>query len=104
MRRNRTFDLVNLNGVWQHLGPTQRVEAMRNIAALTAPGGRMIVSVRHGPGAPDRPCFQAPAETTIECAAAHGFALDFEEDRESIQPANRAAGVTWTWLAFSRAI
>jgi hypothetical protein len=33
-----------------------------------------------------------------------GAAADLIARYEAIQPANRAAGVTWTWLAFSRAI
>ncbi len=102
--RGLRFDLVNVNGVWQHLDAGQRHTAMPVLRALVAPEGRLVVSVRHGPGAPSRPCFQAPAQDTIDCAVDNGFALDYAEERESIHPANRAAGVTWTWLVFSPAI
>ena len=101
MARNETFDLVLLHGVWQHIDAPQRRAAMRNIRELTAPSGLLVFSVRHGPGAPGRPCFEASAEETIDLGLANGFQLMLSERRESVQPENRAAGVEWTWLAFS---
>lgn len=44
-----SFDLVWLSGVWQHVHPDDRPRAMRKLATLLRPGGRMVVTLRHGP-------------------------------------------------------
>ncbi len=99
--RGEEFDLLVVNGVWQHLKDEQRRTSTRNLRLLSARDGLMIISLRHGPGAPTRPCFEVSSQDTIEFAASEGFQLIYIEERESIQPQNRAAGVTWTWLVFS---
>jgi SAM-dependent methyltransferase len=98
-RRSR-FDRVLLSAVWQHLNDDARGIAMRSLADLTAPGGMLIMSLRHGPGAPSRPVYEARPAETIETALRAGFVLIRELQGESIQAANRAAGIRWTWLAF----
>jgi len=47
-----SFDLVWLSGVWMHMPPDERPRAMRKLATLLRPGGRMVLTLRHGP-APD---------------------------------------------------
>ncbi len=101
LARGEVFHLVTLSGVWQHLDTEARRVAMGTLRALTAPDGKVILSVRHGPGAPSRPCFETTTEDTIHLASDNGFRLLHRENRESIQPQNRAAGVHWTWLAFT---
>jgi hypothetical protein len=96
------FDLVLLSGVWQHLEPPERPLALRNLRAVAAPDGCLILSIRHGPGAPGRACFEADADETIAEAEAIGLRLLLRRNAPSIQPANRAAGITWTWLGFGR--
>ncbi len=99
--RGERFDLVLLTAVWQHLAAHEQRQAISPLAALVAPGGRLILSIRHGPGAPTRPCFPADPDAVIADAAAAGLRLAFRQETESVQPSNRAYGVTWTWLAFS---
>jgi len=94
------FDLLLLCAVWQHLGEEAQGPAMRRLAALTAPGGRIIMSLRHGPGAADRPVFPVRPDRTIDDARASGLQLLRRRRSESVQAENRAAGVYWTWLAF----
>jgi SAM-dependent methyltransferase len=101
LQNGDTFDVVLVSGVWQHLDTQQRRVAMPNLAALVAPGGLVIMSLRHGPGAPERPCFPIPVDATIELAVTNGLELVFRQSTQSIQVQNRAAGVTWTWLVFS---
>ena len=101
LERRQTFDFAQLSAVWQHLDDQQRQLAMPNLRAVTAPGGRLLLSVRHGPGAPGRPCFLASAEDAIELAHANGFRLVFRRSAASVQTINREAGVSWTWLAFA---
>jgi SAM-dependent methyltransferase len=100
--RGETFDHVHLSGVWQHLNPELRVRAMPVLADLTTPGGSVLMSLRHGPGAPSRPCFDCRPEEAIELAGKAGLLLLARRAAESIQPKNRAAGVHWTWLAFAK--
>lgn len=69
------FDLVLLGGAWQHLAALDQTIAMPNLAAMTAPGGRLIMSLRHGPGAGDRRVFPIDPNATVACAKACGLRL-----------------------------
>jgi SAM-dependent methyltransferase len=101
MKRGEKFDFVMLSGVWQHLDADERQEAMPNLRNLTRLNGLLIMSLRHGPGAPSRPCFEANPEQVIRLATEFGFRLVYRHRADSIQASNLAAGVAWTWLAFA---
>lgn len=101
LRNERPFDLLLLNGVWQHLDEAERRMAIRALAAVTAAGGLVILSLRHGVGAPNRPVHQVQPEETIALATEAGFRLLRKQRAESMQAQNRAAGVYWTWLALT---
>ncbi len=94
------FDFVLLSAVWQHVETLDRAAAMGSLAGLMAPGAMLIMSVRHGPGAPDRPVYASSDTETQDLASQYGLALTFIRRTESIQAANRAAGVAWSWMAF----
>jgi SAM-dependent methyltransferase len=96
------FDLILLNGVWQHLPPALHAEGIAALSDLLARGGRLIQSIRHGPGAANRPCYPAVVEDLCAMAEARGLRLRRRRAAASIQQANRDAGITWTWLAFER--
>jgi SAM-dependent methyltransferase len=100
--RGETFDLILLSAVWMHLDAAQRERAMPNVAALTADGGVVILSLRHGPVPPGRRMFEVSADETVGLARAEGLRPRLQEERGSIQAANRLAGVTWTLLAFEK--
>ena len=100
LERGETFDAVMVNAVWQHMDDEQRRIALPNMKKLTARNGHLIISVRNGPGVPTRPCFATRAEDTITLARTAGLNLVFSKTTNSVQTENRAAGVTWTWLAF----
>ena len=102
LRRSEAFDLVLASGVWQHIDDGERRVGMGNISRLTAPRGRLVLSLRHGPGAPARPCYPSSVRDTVGLAETHGLHLVFSEEQEAVQPQNRSAGVTWNWLVFSR--
>ncbi|WP_457492383.1 class I SAM-dependent methyltransferase [Tardiphaga sp. P5_C7] len=96
------FDLVVLSAVWQHLDDAQRIVAMRSLAELTLPGGLVIISLRHGPGAPERPVYPVVPEETISQALAEGFTMLRCVNAASAQTSNRRNGVSWTWLALAK--
>jgi SAM-dependent methyltransferase len=96
-----SFDLVLLSAVWQHVDLPDRQLAMDSLRSLMAPDGTLIMSVRHGPGAPGRPVYEAADAETEALADGCGLKLVFRRQTESIQAANKAAGVTWSWMAFA---
>lgn len=98
LRRAERFELILLHGVWHHLDATERQHGMRVIRRLTAPGGLVVLALRHGQGPPDRPCFEVSAPQTVALAGEAGLQLLHAEARASIQRQNRAWGVTWTWM------
>lgn len=98
----RAFDAVLLVAVWQHLPFASREAAMARLATMTASGSVVLMSLRHGPGAPDRPVYPCDPGETVGQAARLGMTVLHREDAPSLQQGNRAMGVTWTWLAFRR--
>jgi 2-polyprenyl-3-methyl-5-hydroxy-6-metoxy-1,4-benzoquinol methylase len=98
--RNQQFDLIMLSAVWMHLDEAERQQGMPRLASLLGLDGVMMLSLRHGPVPAGRRMFQVPAGQTIELAAAAGLEPVLQVQTPSIQPGNRAAGVTWTRLAF----
>ena len=99
---DRRFDLVMLTAVWMHLDADERRLALPNVAALVAPRGLLVMTLRHGPVPSGRIMFAVSAEETIALAAAHGLGVSLNVHAESGQVANRDAGVSWTQLAFRR--
>lgn len=101
-RLSGTFDRLLLSGVWQHLDEAARTIAMPRLAALLAPLGMLIMSLRHGPGAPSRPVWPIDVERTIALAERAGLRLVHRAEAASVQAGNRAAGVTWTWVCLEK--
>jgi len=100
---NPSFDAILLTAVWMHLDEADRDEGMAHLAALLAPDGVLLMSLRHGPLPQGRRMFEVSGAETIERARRQGLACVLDLETESSQAVNRAAGVTWTRLAFRRA-
>jgi SAM-dependent methyltransferase len=100
--RGGTFDLILCIAVWQHLPADQHELALAALSTLAAPGGRVILSIRHGPGAPNRACFAADTDRLVGTAKGNGLDLLARRRAGSVQPRNQRAGVTWDWLCFDR--
>jgi SAM-dependent methyltransferase len=60
-----TFELALLSAVWMHLPPTMRGQAMKRLAALLAPAGLLVISLRRGDPPKDRVMFDVPAEDVV---------------------------------------
>ena len=43
-----SFDLILLSAVWMHVPPSDRSRAIRKLANLLKPGGKLVISLRHG--------------------------------------------------------
>ena len=72
------------------------------VASLLAAHGTLIMSLRHGPVPRGRRMFEVTAEETIGLANKAGLRPIVNLQTESVHPANRAADVKWTRLAFCR--
>ncbi len=93
-------DLILLTAVWMHLDAQERDTAMRAIAALLAEGGRVVMSLRHGPVPEGRRMFDVSADETIALAAAQGLTVCHHGEREDMLGRE---GVSWSFLAFDAA-
>lgn len=98
--RREAYDLVMMTAVWMHLNEAERTQAMPVVAALLKPSRHLILTLRHGPVPEGRRMFEVTADETIQLAAAERLRPVLNVHTESIQEANRRAGVTWTRLAF----
>jgi 2-polyprenyl-3-methyl-5-hydroxy-6-metoxy-1,4-benzoquinol methylase len=102
-RSHGCFDLVILCAVWQHLTDAERPQALASVAAMTGPGGILVMSLRQGSGHADRTAFPIDADATISAARDLGLKLVRRRESESVHAGNRALGVRWTWVAFEKA-
>ncbi|MFH8789289.1 hypothetical protein [Streptomyces roseoverticillatus] len=89
------FDLILLTAVWMHLDERQRSAAMVRLTGLLAAGGRVILSLRHGPVPAGRRMFPVTAQETVELARRSGLHVIHHARRED--PHGRP-GVAWTYL------
>jgi SAM-dependent methyltransferase len=80
-RLGLAFDLVWLSGVWMHVPPEDRARAMRKLATLLKPGGRIMLTLRHGPAPDDRPMWPVDAHEVERLGLDHGLALRVATDR-----------------------
>ncbi len=94
--RREHFDLILLTAVWMHLDAAERPVAMKAIAALLAPGARVIMSLRHGPIPPGRRMFDVSAEETLELGRAVGLAEIYSGLRKDTQGRD---SVSWSVIA-----
>lgn len=101
-RNAAPFDLLTLSAVWQHLDTSERDIAIRHLGNMTVSGGLLVMSLRHGVGAPERRVFSIDVASVIISAAREGFDLVRAVDAASVQTGNRLAGVRWTWLALRK--
>lgn len=97
------FDIIMMDGVWMHLDERERPRAMEQVARLLKPGGRVFISLRHGPVPQGRIMFDVSSNETTELAQHHGLKMLACLHEQSLQLENRKAGVTWSKLAFEKA-
>lgn len=72
--RGETYDLIMMTAVWMHLDEAERATAMPVVTALLASGGRLAMTLRHGPVPRGRRMFDVSADDVS--AAAHPYGLD----------------------------
>jgi SAM-dependent methyltransferase len=103
LARGETFDRVILCAVWQHLSRNERARTVPSLARLLAPDGLLIMILRHEPGESRLLGNDSQREEAEALARDSGLGLAFAHEGPPVHPANRASGVTLTWLAFAPA-
>lgn len=96
------FDCVLANGVLHHLKPAGQESAVRRLASLLVPGGTLIASLRHGVGPMNRRAWPIDVAALLAAAEESGMDPIRRVDKGSIQPENRDAGISWSWIALKR--
>jgi len=57
-----SFDLILLSAVWMHIPESQRERSLRKLANLLKPGGKLVISLRHGESGDERKMFDVCSE------------------------------------------
>lgn len=65
------FNLILVSAVWMHLKPADRERAFRILTELLAPGGMLVITLRHGPDDLQRN-FHAVSQQELEVLARIG--------------------------------
>ncbi|MFH8348228.1 class I SAM-dependent methyltransferase [Streptomyces sp. NPDC018045] len=95
-----SFDAILLSAVWMHLEEQDRPPAMRRLHDLLAPGGRLFLTLRHGPPPRDRRMYDIPAPETVALARQHALRLLHLGDDGADQLGREE--IHWTGLAFEK--
>jgi SAM-dependent methyltransferase len=80
-RLGLAFDLIWLSGVWMHVPPADRARTMRKLAMFLRPGGRLVMTLRHGPSPDDRPMWPVDANEVERLGLDFGLALRVATER-----------------------
>ncbi|MYW05392.1 class I SAM-dependent methyltransferase [Streptomyces sp. SID3343] len=89
------FDVVLLTAVWMHLDEAERLAGMRRILTLSAPGARVVMTLRHGPVPEGRRMWDVSAPETVELADRFGFRPLYVGARTDL---HARSGVRWTMV------
>ena len=96
-RLGLAFDLILLSGVFMHVTPEDRPRAFRKLSTLLKPGGVLLMSVRSGHGAAERPMWPVARGELESYARAYGLAVtQVSEARDLLGRRD----VRWTTFAF----
>lgn len=72
-RQEISFDLILLSAVWMHIPDSQRSRSLRKLANLLRSGGKLIISLRHGPSGDERNMFAVCSEQLIQLSKEFGL-------------------------------
>ncbi|MCC9308068.1 class I SAM-dependent methyltransferase [Kitasatospora sp. RB6PN24] len=93
------FDLVMGTAVWMHLSPAERAGAFARVLELLAPGGTLLLTVRHGPVPAGRRMFEVPDAELLGQAGAAGLRLVHRDERGDL---HGRSDVRWSEFGFVR--
>jgi hypothetical protein len=94
------FDLILLSAVWMHVPAAERGRALETLAALTAPGGRIVITLRFGPSGDEREFHPVSASELRELGGPLGLSAVMETEPNADQMDRR--GVRWRTVVLRR--
>jgi len=74
-RLGLSFDLILLSAVWMHVPPAARQRALRKLATLLAPKGRIAISLRLGPPDTERAMYEVSLPELTNLAQQFGLRI-----------------------------
>ncbi|CAH0304880.1 Ubiquinone biosynthesis O-methyltransferase [Massilia sp. Bi118] len=92
-RLGLSFDLILLSAVWMHIPPAARQRALRKLATLLAPNGRIAISLRLGPPDSERAMYEVSLPELSNLA--QQFGLRIVRTNDSQDQLGRSE-VSWT--------
>jgi SAM-dependent methyltransferase len=92
-RLGLSFDLILLSAVWMHIPPASRQRALRKLATLLAPKGRIAISLRLGPPDTERAIYEVSLQELANLA--QQFGLRIVDSTDSADKLGRS-DVSWT--------
>jgi SAM-dependent methyltransferase len=85
-KKEISFDLILLSAVWMHIPPSERARSIRKLANLLKPGGKLVISLRHGQTEDDyknRKMFDVCADELKQLATDVGLFIKLETPKEN---------------------
>jgi SAM-dependent methyltransferase len=96
--KGHRFELILLSAVWMHIPPADRERAFRILTDMLAPGGLLVITLRHSSvEEPERQFYPVNAEELNQFANRRAIAL-LQQTHE--QDALNRAGVSWDTLVY----
>lgn len=93
------YACILMAAVWMHFDEREREKSMGRVAELLAPGGRFILSLRHGPVPEGRRMYDISPEETIALGARHGLGHVMHVLRDNLHGRKE---ITWTFMCLGK--
>ncbi|MDL2307496.1 class I SAM-dependent methyltransferase [Desulfovibrio sp. OttesenSCG-928-C06] len=93
------YPLIISAGLWMHFDDAELDASMKRVAELLAPGGRFVLSLRHGPVPAGRKMFSTQPEVIIELGKKYGLAHVKHILREDLHGREE---VKWTFMCLEK--
>jgi SAM-dependent methyltransferase len=77
------FDLILVSAVWMHLSQKQRSRAMRKLSNLLEPGGKLVITLRHGQFTDGRTCTPVSIEELESQAKDQALMLRYKSELDA---------------------
>src|SRR5919106_1870174 len=97
-RLGLTYNLIWLSAVWMHVASSERARAFRKLVTLLRPGGRIVLSLRHGAADLGRTLHDTHADEIERLASDHGLQVLLVREQPD---ALRRPAVHWTVMVLA---
>ena len=88
------FDFIMLSAVWMHIPPEKRGEAFDALSKLVKPGGKILITLRHGPSPEGRTMYPVSTDELHTLSEKHFGILETIDNGQSSDQLGRSS-VYW---------